>query len=57
MNNQHVSLTPNCDAVKEVASVHDHTIVPLQTDLGLKLWIRGDEVELCVDSDAMFETR
>lgn len=48
-------LKVHCDAVQEVASVHDHTIVPLQTDLGLKLGVWGDEVELCVDSDAMLE--
>ena len=45
------------DGVQEVARVDHHTVVALQTDLGLKLGIRSHQIKLGVDGHPMLQTR
>ena len=43
--------------VEKVASVDHNTVVPLETDLGLKLGIGSHQIKLGVDSHTVTETR
>ena len=44
------------DGVQEVARVHHHAVVSLQTDPRLKLGIGSHEIKLGVDSHAVLQT-
>ena len=48
-------LNIDSDAVQEVASVHNNTIVSFQADFRLKLGVRRHKVKLSVNGDPMLE--